>query len=82
MGKLVGNDALLRFDALPSRAVYLRAEISDASGCVVCTQPFVIRPAGDANVDGRVNAADDDVCAAAAAGTKSDPDRVSACQQQ
>ncbi len=49
-GTIAGVGEVLNWRALPARARYVRAEVSNAEGSVVFTQPFALRaaPPGDA----------------------------------
>jgi hypothetical protein len=79
-GATVGSAGLLEFASIPSGSRYVRAEVSNADGSVVFTQAFALRPVGDANDDGRVDAQDRAVCDAVRAGAELNPDRIDACQ--
>lgn len=78
-GRAIGRDALLEFSNLPVGTTYVRAEISNAEGSTIYTQAFAVRPVGDANGDGSVDATDSSVCSAVQAGTDADPDHIAAC---
>jgi hypothetical protein len=74
------SGSLLEFTMIPAGSRYVRAEISNADGSTVFTQAFALRPVGDTNDDGRVDAVDRGVCDAVRAGTELNPDRIDACQ--
>jgi len=59
-GGQVATGSRIHFNRLTSG--YLRAEIWNAHGSVVFTQPFVLRPVGDANGDGDVDRGDMELC--------------------
>jgi hypothetical protein len=79
-GVQFSSSAMLEFSSIPAGSRYVRAEISNAEGSITFTQAFALRPVGDSNDDGRVDAQDRSVCDAVRAGTELDPDRIDACQ--
>jgi len=79
-GAQFANTAMLEYARIPAGSRYVRAEISNDDGSTVFTQAFALRPIGDSNDDGRVDAQDRTVCDAVRAGTELDPDRIDACQ--
>jgi hypothetical protein len=64
-GEAIATGPLLLYSELPVGARYVRAEVSDDVGSVVYTQPFVVRPVGDANGDYDVDIEDLVLCTAA-----------------
>lgn len=78
-GAVVAHSSILHYGSLPPGTTYVRAEISNSEGSTLFTQAFKIRPQGDANGDGVVDAADRSVCTDVAAGTDRDPDHMGAC---
>lgn len=64
-GELIASGPLLLYEDLPIGARYVRAEVSDDAGSVVYTQPFVVRPVGDADGDYDVDLEDLVLCTAA-----------------
>lgn len=79
-GSPIASGSLLQYSALPANTRYVRAEISNPQGSVVYTQAFAVRPVGDSNGDGAVDATDRAVCDAVSAGSETHPDRVAACR--
>jgi hypothetical protein len=55
-GEVVGDQPMLLYANIPYRAHYVRAEISDSIGSTVYTQAFAVRPVGDVDGDGHVDA--------------------------
>lgn len=78
-GVQVGGEPTLQYSALPPGATYLRCEIENSEHSVVYTQAFKVRPVGDANGDGDVDADDKRVCEMVKSGDERDADRVAAC---
>lgn len=80
-GREISRDSLLEFSKIPSGSTYVRAEISNTDGSRIFTQAFAVRPIGDADGDGVVNAQDTAVCNAVTAGTDTNRDHIAACAQ-
>jgi len=79
-GAAIGNESTLQYSSLPPGATYARAEVENSDrSVVVFTQAFSVRPVGDADGDGDVDAADQEVCANVRSGAERDPDRIAAC---
>jgi hypothetical protein len=80
MGLPIGDGPWLDSHTLPRGSTYVRAEISNTEGSTLFTQAFAIRPVGDTNGDGVVDALDRLLCDAVAERTDKDFDHVAACQ--
>lgn len=78
-GRVIHEGPLLEYFKLPANSRYVRAEIRQENA-VVYTQPFWVRPVGDADGNYRVDAEDTKICAEVEAGRESARDRVAACE--
>lgn len=78
-GGIVGHGATLFLSDLSTDLRYVRAEIEGDEGSVVYTQPFALRPIGDANGDFHVDRLDEEACDEVDAGQVHDPRVVAAC---
>lgn len=81
-GDVIANGPTLQFSSLPSRSVYLRAEIMGVTH-VVYSQPFILRHEEDMDGDGRLSKEDETICEELAKGlTASSTELVAACEDK
>lgn len=79
-GDVIGTGPTLQYAVLPSRSVYLRAEILGETH-VVYTQPFILRHVEDMDGDGRLSRDDETICEDLTKGlVASTPELVAACE--
>jgi hypothetical protein len=79
-GDVIASGSTIEYSILPSRSVYLRAEILGMTH-VVYTQPFILRHVDDITGDGRLTKEDETACEDLEAGLiASSPELVAACE--